>query len=215
MATETIPKTMKALLQPDPASLHLLLTDLPVPVPKPGSTEHLVRVHAAALTNGELLWRHNFPLPPSPDNPTIFIPLFDIAGTILTSPPHSPFPPGTEIYTRTSYTRTGSGSQYTLVTTAELAVRPQILSWAESATVPMSAMTAWQALFVHAGLTPTQGAAGNRDADGDRDRGKKVFVMGASGGVGIWVVQLARWAGLEVGGTARADNREFVEGLGA
>lgn len=39
--------------------------------------------------------------------------------------------------------------------------------------------------------------------------------MGASGGVGIWVVQLARWAGLEVGGTARADNREFVRGLGA
>ncbi|TVY32073.1 putative zinc-binding oxidoreductase, mitochondrial, partial [Lachnellula occidentalis] len=197
MATE-IPKTMKALLQPDPASTHLLLTELPVPVPKPGSTEHLVRIHTAALTNGELLWRHNFPLPSSPDNPTIFIPLYDIAGTILTSPPTSPFPPGTEIYTRTSYTRTGSGSQYTLISTPELAVRPQKLSWAESATVPMSAMTAWQALFMHAGLTPSQDAVENK--------GKTVFVMGASGGVGVWVVQLARWAGVGVAGTARGEN---------
>jgi hypothetical protein len=75
MATQTIPQTMKALLQPDPASKKVILTELPVPTPKPGSDEHLVRIHTAALTNGELLWRHNFPLAPAPENPTIFIPL--------------------------------------------------------------------------------------------------------------------------------------------
>lgn len=205
MATQTLPKTMKALLQPDPASTKLILTSLPLPIPKVDSTEHLIRIHTAALTNGELLWRHNFPVPASPSAPRIFIPLYDIAGTVLTSPPNSPFPPGSEIYTRTDYTRTGSGSEYTVIRTDELALKPRKLSWAEAATVPMSAMTAWQALFVHAGLAPAEGAA----------QGKKIFITAASGGVGSWAVQLAKWAGAEVLGTASGSNVEFVKSLGA
>jgi NADPH:quinone reductase-like Zn-dependent oxidoreductase len=66
-------------------------------------------------------------------------------------------------------------------------------------------MTAYQALFSHAGLPAIEGGA----------KGKRVFVTAASGGVGVWVVQLARWAGAEVVGTAGGGNVEFVKSLGA
>lgn len=69
----------------------------------------------------------------------------------------------------------------------------------------MSAETAWQALFVHAGLAARKGSA----------RGKKVFVTAASGGAGVWMVQLAKWAGAEVIGTCSTANIEDVRSLGA
>jgi NADPH:quinone reductase-like Zn-dependent oxidoreductase len=69
----------------------------------------------------------------------------------------------------------------------------------------MSAETAWQALFVHAGLEARKGSA----------HGKRVFVTAASGGVGVWMVQLAKWAGAEVTGTCSTANVEMVRSLGA
>lgn len=69
----------------------------------------------------------------------------------------------------------------------------------------MSALTAWQALFVQAGWKAEAGA----------EAGKKVFVTAASGGVGTWVVQLAKWAGAYVIGTGGKDNVEGLKKLGA
>lgn len=70
----------------------------------------------------------------------------------------------------------------------------------------MSAETAWQALFVHAGLKAEAEIGA---------RGKRVFVTAASGGVGVWMVQLAKWAGAEVVGTCSGRNVGWVAGLGA
>ena len=69
----------------------------------------------------------------------------------------------------------------------------------------MSAETAWQALFVHAGFEAREGSAA----------GKRVFVTAASGGAGVWMVQLAKWAGAEVIGTCSADNVDVLRSLGA
>jgi NADPH:quinone reductase-like Zn-dependent oxidoreductase len=69
----------------------------------------------------------------------------------------------------------------------------------------MSAETAWQALFVQAGLEARKGSA----------EGKRVFVTAASGGAGVWMVQLAQWAGAEVVGTCSTANVDLVKSRGA
>jgi NADPH:quinone reductase-like Zn-dependent oxidoreductase len=75
--------------------------------------------------------------------------------------------------------------------------------------MPMSAETAWQALFIQAGLEEIGSADMGRNAE------KRVLVTGASGGVGLWVVQLAKLAGCEVVGTCGPDNIESVKSYGA
>lgn len=71
----------------------------------------------------------------------------------------------------------------------------------------LSAQSAWQALFVHAGL--------GDDVDSGLAVGKRVLVTGASGGVGVWVVQLARLAGADVVGVCGSRNADMVAALGA
>jgi NADPH:quinone reductase-like Zn-dependent oxidoreductase len=68
-----------------------------------------------------------------------------------------------------------------------------------AAAVPLSALTAWQALFEHASLVV----------------GQTILIHGGAGGVGVFAVQLARWAGAHVIATASARNRDFLRELGA
>lgn len=202
-----VPKTQKAVVQPDKMTTDvIMITNHPVPTPTPSSDEHLVRVHTAAITNGELLWAKDFPMADEIAALKTFVPCYDVAGTVVTAPASSPFQPGTQVYASPSYERTGCAREYTILLTEEMANRPQRLSWAESAAVPMSAETAWQALFIHGGLEAKAG---------DGAKGKRVFVTAASGGVGVWMVQLAKWVGAEIVATCGPDNVEWVKSLGA
>lgn len=99
--------------------------------------------------------------------------------------------------------------------TDELAHKPKSLSWVQAAAIPVSAQTAWQVLFVHA--LGTQGSDGEMDLEAAKVAwaGKRVLVTAASGGVGIWLVQLATLLGAEVVATCGARNVEFVKSLGA
>lgn len=199
-----VPSTQKAVLQPDKMSTSVtMITDHQTPIPDFAADEHLIRVHTTAITNGESLWSRYFPLPMG--STKVLVPCNDVAGTVITAPPSSPFQAGTEVYARSSYARTGCAREYTILLGEEMAKRPQCLSWAESAVVPMSAETAWQALFVQAGLEARKSSA----------EGKRVFVTAASGGAGVWMVQLAKWAGAEVIGTCSAANVELVKSRGA
>ena len=207
MATKvsSIPTSTRALLQPDPLSTKLVLAQLPVLKISPGSDAHLLRVHTVALCNGELLWPRNFPQMLNIPGKRL-VPGFDVAGTVVEAPESSPFRIGDEVYARTKPARTGCAQDYAVAITKELAHRSPKLSWAESAAVPLSSQTAWQALFKHGGI-PEIGAA--------QAGGKRVLVTGASGGVGSWVVQLANLAGAAVVGTCSLANFEMVRGLGA
>ena len=198
----TIPRVAQALVH-DPKARTLTIQDLPVPAPRGSSPEHLLRVHAVALTNGELAW----PEPAAVARP---IPGYEVAGVVVSAPGGSPFQPGAEVYARTAFECPGNAREYSIATTAELGRKPSTLSWEEAATVPLSALTAWQALFVHGGFT----APG--DGDGDANAKKRLLVTAASGGVGIFAVQLARWAGVgNVVGTCGPANVGFVKALGA
>lgn len=186
-----------------------LLTDHPVPLAQPDSQDHLIRMHAAGLCARELTWPKYFP-PTNPDRE--MVPAYDMAGTVVAAPPSSPFQPGAEVYARTNYhLRAGCASDYTIAVTSELALKPTNLNWTEAAAVSLSALTAWQALFVQAGLAADIGG----DSSSNRNAGKRLLITGASGGVGVWVVQLARLAGLEVVGTCGPDNMALVRELGA
>jgi NADPH:quinone reductase-like Zn-dependent oxidoreductase len=124
---------MKTLLQPNPASKSIILAIVPVPVPKTNSAEHLVRVHAVALTNGELLWLKNFPAPPSLSQGKEPVPCYEMSGVVIKAPSDSPFQPGSEVFARTNYYRTGSGREYTICETSELAFKLKRLSFAQAA----------------------------------------------------------------------------------
>lgn len=198
----TTPTRAPALVH-DPDSHIVSLKPLPVPLINiTSSDEHLIQVKAAALTNGELSW-------PEPASVSPAIPGYEVSGTVIQSPAGSPFPVGSDVYARTSFDRQGNARQYSLALTHELGRKPSTLSWAEAATVPLSALTAWQALFVHAGFAPPGGdLAGNS--------GKRVLITAAAGGVGLWAVQLARVAGIGgIVGTCGPNNVEFVKSLGA
>lgn len=99
--------------------------------------------------------------------------------------------------------------------TDELAHKPKSLSWVQAAAIPVSAQTAWQVLFVHA--LGTHGNEGEMDLEAAKVAwaGKRVLVNAASGGVGIWLVQLATLLGAEVVATCGSRNVELVKSLGA
>ena len=156
----------------------------------------------------ELRWPIEFPSAIYADNPSRQItPGYDLAGTVITSPPDSPFKPHDEIFARTLPSRPGNSRQYTIGRTSELALKPRNLNWEQAATVPLSAITAWQVLFEHGRL---------KGLDDPDAKGKRILVTAAAGGVGVWLVQLARVAGLHVvAQVGSKENEKFVRELGA
>jgi NADPH:quinone reductase-like Zn-dependent oxidoreductase len=210
MSSITIPKTTRAVFQPDIQSTNLILTTLPLQAAKPNTNEHLIKVYATAPCAGELLWAKNFPSIMEPDR--VAVPCNDLSGIVVTAPADSPFQPGTEIYTRTPAARTGNARDYTIAMTEELALKPKNLSWEEAASVPLSAFTAYQALFTQGGL-----ALGWKDPAGRAENAKKrVLVDAGAGGVGVWIVQLAKAAGVkDIVAVVGPDNIDFVKSLGA
>ena len=97
------------------------------------------------------------------------------------------------------YGRDGAEADYTIALPGELAPKPRPLDYVQAAAVPLSALTAWQGLFEHASLVA----------------GQTILIHGGAGGVGVFAVQLARWAGAHVIATASARNRDFLRELGA
>ncbi|KAF1991364.1 putative zinc-binding oxidoreductase [Aulographum hederae CBS 113979] len=198
-----LPTTVKTLIH-NTAEKKLYLTTQPTPTPDFSQDEHLIKVHATAPCSGELLWPINFPefcvQSPTP------IPCFDVAGTVVSAPPSSPFQTGARVWGRTSPARHGMATEYAIATTSELAIVPDNLTWEEAATVPLSALTAWEALFEQSKIGHIESGAW---------KGKRLLITAASGGVGLWAVQLAKLAGAIVVGTCGPSNVEFVKSLGA
>ncbi|KAL4894759.1 NAD(P)-binding protein [Aspergillus ambiguus] len=211
----TLP-TMRCLLQPtsEADTNGLVLCTSPIPTADESNGEHLIRVHACSPCSGELLWPKDFP----PPNARELVPCPDMAGTVVTAPAGSPFQPGDEVYARTDYVRPANARDYTVAIGDELAHKPKNLSWVEAAAVPVSAQTAWQILFVHAGIVPSgtdESPAGFADARKAWE-GKKILVTAAGGGVGVWVVQLAKLLGIEVIGTCgNRESEALVRSFGA
>jgi NADPH:quinone reductase-like Zn-dependent oxidoreductase len=106
---------------------------------------------------------------------------------------------GDEVFGMTDWYRDGAAAEYVAVEARNLGEKPVSIPHAEAASLPLAGLTAWQALFVHAGL----------------QAGQAVIVAGAGGGVGTLAVQLARQAGAHVIAAARPPALQLVTELGA
>jgi NADPH:quinone reductase-like Zn-dependent oxidoreductase len=150
------------------------------------------------------------------------VPCYDVSGTILTAVPGSKFKVGDEVYGRVMANRPGTARQYATILPGETAKVPGGLrgGLVEAASIPMSALTAWQALFEHGNLTgsylpsdlPHIDASGN--LVGGQATNKRLLVLGAASSVGRMAVQFAKLAGAYVVGTASKANEGVLKELG-
>jgi NADPH:quinone reductase-like Zn-dependent oxidoreductase len=170
-----------------------------VPQPHPGAGEVLVRVYAAGIIRTELTWPATYQTEAGSERP-LPIPGHDLAGVVEeVGTGVTTLTKGSEVYALTAFDRDGSEAEYCIALPGELAPKPRSIDYVQAAAAPLSALTAWQALFEHGGLAA----------------GQTVLIHGASGGVGVFAVQLARWAGARVIATASGRNRDFLRELGA
>jgi NADPH:quinone reductase-like Zn-dependent oxidoreductase len=159
----------------------------------------LVRVGATAVIATELTWDETYQTSAGDPRP-LPIPGHDLAGVVAeVGPGITDFAVGNEVYALTAFGRDGAEAEYALALPHELAPKPQTLDMVQAAAVPLAALTAWQALFIHAHLA----------------KGQTALIHGGAGGVGSYAVQLARWAGARVITTASARHHDFLRGLGA
>ena len=175
------------------------LVEEDAPDPPVGPGDALIRVHAVSITPDELSWGTTYSSRDgTPRLPTV--PGHDVSGVIEALGADVAIAKvGEEVYGLIDFYRDGACAEYVTARADDLAIKPQTLGHARAAAVPTSALTAWQALFDHAGLL----------------RGQRVLIHGAAGGVGTFAVQLASWAGAFVIGTASAEKADFIRELGA
>jgi len=170
-----------------------------VPQPHPGQGEVLVRVYATGVIASELSWDETYETKAGSKR-VLPIPGRDLSGVVEEVGPGTPtLTKGSQVYAMTGYGRDGAEAEFTIALPSELAPKPRTLDYVQAAAVPLTALTAWQALFEHASLVA----------------GQTVLIHGAAGGVGVFAVQLAHWAGAHVIATASARNRDFLHELGA
>jgi NADPH:quinone reductase-like Zn-dependent oxidoreductase len=169
------------------------------PAPSAGPGEVLIAVHAAAITFAELTWDLEWTTRDGRDR-TPVIPSHEMSGIVAgLGAGVAGLAVGDEVIGLTDFDRDGAAAEYVVIPGASLAAKPASLSHVAAATLPLAALTAWQALMDHAAL----------------QAGEQVLVQGGAGGVGIFAVQLAAILGGHVTATGRSTDADFVRDLGA
>jgi NADPH:quinone reductase-like Zn-dependent oxidoreductase len=168
-----------------------------IPRPSPAAGEVLVKVHAAGVGPWDAWIRAGKSALPQPLPLTLGS---DLAGEVITLGSDVPdIAVGNHIFGVTNTQFLGAYAEYAVASASMLAQKPRSLSFIEAASVPVVAVTAWQALFDYARL----------------EAGQTVVIHGAAGNVGAFAVQLARRASLRSVVTAGTKDIEYVRALGA
>ncbi|KFC20282.1 NADP-dependent oxidoreductase [Chryseobacterium sp. FH1] len=170
-----------------------------VPAPTVGDNDVLVEVHSASINlldskikkgDFKLFLPYEFPL----------ILGHDVSGIITEVGKNvKKFKVGDEIYSRVPDFHIGTFAEYISINEQYVAIKPKNLTMEESASIPLVALTAWQALVEKANLM----------------KGQKVFIQAGSGGVGTVAIQLAKHLGATVATTASERSFELLKNLGA
>jgi NADPH:quinone reductase-like Zn-dependent oxidoreductase len=169
------------------------------PVPKITKGDALIKVHAAAITPTEFTWNSTFTTSDGTARLPI-VPSFEVSGMVHEVAADVPdLFVGDSVHGLLNFWRDGGAAEYVAARAADLAPKPRSLDHVHAAAIPLSGLTAWQALFDHANLSA----------------GDRVLIHGAAGGVGTWAVQFAHWRGAHVIGTASRTKHDFLRELGA
>lgn len=175
----------------------LKLEDIPRPEPK--DKEVLIKVYAAGINpvdwkiiEGKASERFPIKLPITPG--------WDLAGVVeAVGKSVKEFKEGDEVYCKPEISGQGAYAEFICVPESIVAIKPTNLSFQEAGGVPLAGLTAWQALFQY----------------GHLQKGEKILIHAASGGVGSFAVQFAKEKDAYVIGTCSTDNVSFVKKLGA
>ncbi|MFJ9038520.1 NADP-dependent oxidoreductase [Streptomyces sp. NPDC102406] len=170
-----------------------------IPAPRMGPDDVLVKVHAASVNpldirirNGDFKAFMPYRLPLVLGN--------DLAGEVVeVGTAVTRFAVGDEVYARPDKDRIGTFAELVAVHQDDVAAKPGSLTMTEAASLPLVALTAWQALVERAGVRP----------------GQKVLVHAGAGGLGSVAVQLAKALGAHVAATASTGKVELVRQFGA
>ena len=179
------------------------LLDVVLDDPVPTGHDLLVEVKAIAVNPVD--YKVRSPKDQVEDQPRVLG--WDVAGVVrATGPAAVLFKPGDEVYYAGSITRPGANSELHLVDERIVGMKPRNLGFAEAAALPLTTITAWEALFDRLGI-----------AKDGADAGKSLLIIGGAGGVGSIAIQLAkRLAKLKVIATAsRPESAKWVRDLGA
>jgi NADPH2:quinone reductase len=179
------------------------LIDVEVEKPQPSGRDLLVQVKAISVNPVDTKVRS--PKEKVEEAPRILG--WDVAGIVEQAGPDCTFfKPGDEVYYAGSIVRAGGNSEFHLVDERIVGHKPQTLSFAEAAALPLTSITAWEAYYERLGIS--------HHPDGNED--KTLLIIGGAGGVGSIAVQLAGMAGLTIIATAsRPESIEWVKELGA
>jgi NADPH:quinone reductase-like Zn-dependent oxidoreductase len=192
-------KTVKAVIQDEYGAPETLMLR-EIERPTIGEKEVLVRIRAAALHRGDCFSVRGSPFPvrlmTGLRRPKYGVPGLDMAGHVeAVGRLVTDFRPGDDVFG----SGTGTCAEYTRTSAAAIALKPKELSFEEAAAIPTSALAA-----LH-GLRDTARVSS----------GQRVLIIGASGGVGTYAVQIAKALGAVVSGVCGAGNVEMVRSLGA
>lgn len=170
-----------------------------LPTPAYSSTQVLIKVSAAGVNPVDFHVRNGM----LADSNTHTLPLilgWDAAGTIAeVGDDVEHLKVGDEVFVFSPIAQQGTYAEFLAVDANLVAIKPAVLSMTESAGVPLAALTAWQGLIEAVQLKKDQ----------------SVLILGGSGGVGGFAIQIAKSIGAHVITTASAKNEEYVKSLGA
>ncbi len=194
--TQPLPKVMKAVVAHEYGGPAVLKLE-EIPLPEPKENEVLVRVIASGVNPADpLILGGKYAKEFGTHLPLILG--YDMAGIVVKAGAKvAKLKIGDPVY---AYLLWGGGwAEYCVTNEGEAAITPKLLSLVDASSVPLAALTAWQALIDVAKI----------------DKGQTVLIHGGSGGVGSFAIQIAKARGARVIATASTANQDLLKQLGA
>jgi NADPH:quinone reductase-like Zn-dependent oxidoreductase len=174
-----------------------VLTYEEAPQPEPKEDELLIRVHATSVNPAD--WQIRSGRRWKLKRPFSLILGLDVSGVVeAVGGGVTDFKPGDEVFGMMDIRKGGAYAEYVAAPARNFAYKPRSLDQIQAASLPVVGLTAWQALFEAAKLSA----------------GQRILIHGAAGGVGHIAVQLAKWTGAYVIGTASGPNENFLREIG-